>query len=1306
MRRIPKILMAVLLTTVLLVTSVVPALAVATGKITTVNTTHYFQSYANDRWSDLKTPKHVLNSDKTLTFYCLQHKKATPKGQVYDLEDVMDGYNEKTRNGIYAIMFNGYPFNSYGLSAEKAFYATANALRCWLAERGDSQHYNMSKLNDFTAAQLRELAATGTITKKLKVKETENIAMLQFMVELLIAARNQETMTHNIALKTSDIELVNNGYYFSGVSYVSIENLRGGYKIDASGLPEGSYITGYTGKADDTLSISIPITPETAGQTYVLFFTGYDDRVPGNVRAFDAQDATYQRVLGVYAGANYMEEVCATTLLITTPSNPMPDLTIASLTTDRAEYNGGEKVTVTATVHNQGGADAEAFKTAVELEGLSPIQKECSGLASGASIEMTYEFTAPVREHADTLDVFGFADCENAVLESNESNNDAVASVNILAAQPDITITSLKADKSSYAGGETITLKAVVRNRGNRSADAFDVSLTATGMEKQIKALSGLEAGGSKTLTYTCTAPSGSSGSSIDFLAYADCDDVVNESNENNNKAETRVSVNAVLPDLTIESVTPESGSVRQGESVSISVVVGNRGNKDVADSDVKLVIGGRVVGTKPVESLPAGGNRTIAFSYTAPDDAPAGVLDIVATVDPDNRIRESNETNNTGTNTMEMEARLPDLTIVSVMPDPSVLQPGDTAKITVVVGNDGDRDVASSEVTLTIGGKAVASLPLKNLPIDRTTTLIFEYTIPDNMPEGTLNIVATVDPENSIAEKDETNNTGTGSMKVEIKLPDLTIAAVRPQIMRAQPGDKVGIEVIVGNQGEKAVASTEVTLFVGSEASGTLPVKNVSAGGKTALSFAYTVPENAPEGTLEIIAIVDPANSIRESNENNNTGRNTMQVEIKLPDLTIHAVTPNSSVVEPGETVTIDVVLGNDGDKGVSATEVSLMVDGEVIGSKPIGNLLAGGSTTISYAYTVPEEKPTGTLQVIATIDPGNLIRESNEDNNTGSSAIGVETLLPDLEIIATNASDWYSLMDVVVTATVRNNTPKAVPSVPVRLTVGNESYEERICVPGGAENLAVFRIAVPDVTGRMNISFLVDPDNEIEEMSESNNDLSHSVEIAPLPNGTVVDPDDPDLQAICESSGFSGMPELEQSTYHKWREYRYENGSYVLHDYQAKLEMSVILEPDERVAYEEFPDLIESGFGVSIAVKTVLSTNYDHAEKLVGTQRVWCWSPESGYGELSGYSDVFDSLNVKEGNRGDKLIRWEYAVNPHSETGSRLHYTPLWFPDGSYRIQAQGFQAWSPAGEMYVIGSDDVTIDGDMYDRVTAVN
>ena len=238
MKRNIRILIASLIIVVLLITSVVPALAVATGKVTTYNTTHYFQSYANSRWSDLKTPRHALSSDKSLIFYCLQHKKSTPKGQGYTLANVMDSYNATTRNGIYAIMFNGYPFNSYGMSAEKAFYATANALRCWLAERGDSQHYNMSKLNGFNASQLRNLAASGIITNKMRVKDAGNIAMMKFMVELLISARNQETMSHNIYLDAMNVQLVNSGNYFTGTSQVTIENLRGGYKMDASDLPE------------------------------------------------------------------------------------------------------------------------------------------------------------------------------------------------------------------------------------------------------------------------------------------------------------------------------------------------------------------------------------------------------------------------------------------------------------------------------------------------------------------------------------------------------------------------------------------------------------------------------------------------------------------------------------------------------------------------------------------------------------------------------------------------------------------------------------------------------------------------------------------------------------------------------------------------------------------------------------------------------------------------------------------------------------------------------------------------------------
>ena len=139
--------------------------------------------------------------------------------------------------------------------------------------------------------------------------------------------------------------------------------------------------------------------------------------------------------------------------------------------------------------------------------------------------------------------------------------------------------------------------------------------------------------------------------------------------------------------------------------------------------------------------------------------------------------------------------------------------------------------------------------------------------------------------------------------------------------------------------------------------------------------------------------------------------------------------------------------------------------------------------------------------------------------------------------------------------------------------------------------------------------------------------------------------------------------------------------------------------------MAYEEEPKLIESGFGVAIRVTNVLTTNYDHEEKLIGSQSIWAWSPENGYGQFSGYSDIFDDLEVFFGERGGHETRWQYRVNPFSETDSRLHYTPLWFPDGEYRVFIESVYGWTPAGQFYVYGSDAVTIDGDMYDRVTAV-
>ena len=133
--------------------------------------------------------------------------------------------------------------------------------------------------------------------------------------------------------------------------------------------------------------------------------------------------------------------------------------------------------------------------------------------------------------------------------------------------------------------------------------------------------------------------------------------------------------------------------------------------------------------------------------------------------------------------------------------------------------------------------------------------------------------------------------------------------------------------------------------------------------------------------------------------------------------------------------------------------------------------------------------------------------------------------------------------------------------------------------------------------------------------------------------------------------------------------------------------------------------PGIMESGFGFSGQCTATLTTNYDHPEKLVGAQVVWVRYPESAYGQLSEWQNVRDSLEVNTGAAGDMTVTWRLALNPYSVTGSRLHYTPLWYPDGEYTALAQAFYAWSPVGQLYGFEADSVTISGDMYDRITTI-
>ena len=1185
-----RILILLLLLTLAL--AAIPAYA-ATGKVTTKTTTNLFDAYnaTSKAWNELKTAQHRLSS--TYVAYCLQHKKSVPNSETYKLDDLYDNYSDKVKKGLQIILTNGYPWETGGLTAAQAEYATANAVRFWLSECGDKEFYNQTNLGSFTDAQLRTLASSGTITKKIRVRDASYIPALQFSVELLIKARAQQTITHDIGLGATNVSAARSGSVFSGSTAITVTNLRGGYTLDSSALPAGSTVTGYTGAASETLTISIPASAATANKTYTLTVTGKDDRCRANIAAIGHNsNASYQRVVTVRIGTSWYTEVVTKTFTVTTGAyeTPKPDLIITSLTPGKSTFLTGENMTFSATVKNQGAAAAGRFDVGLTLGDLTHYSY-IDGLAVGASQTVSFSFTAP--STAQTVTLNGKADSLEGIDESNETNNTASTSVTVIApSYPDLVITALTTNASSYTVEDGMTISATVKNQGNAASGAFYTSLTGSNGASAKAYCSGLNVGAFTTLTWTWTAPA--SPCTLTLTGYADCDGNVQESNENNNTATTSVSVIArKYPDLIVTSVTPEQPSYTAGSTVVVNSVIKNSGDKDAGTFVVSFTPQGMSAQTQTLTGLAVGATKTLRWTFTAPILTSTQSKSLTVVADSTNAVTESNESNNTGTGSVTIIGEKPDLTVTGLTADAAKYKPNETVTITATVKNNGIVPCPASKLRLSGDG------------------------------------------------------------------------------ITAQTKD----------------------------------VPALAAGGSTTVTFTFTAPYVIGDKTFAITATSDPDNQIAESNENNNSRNGSFTVSNPLPDLTVTKIQANKNEYTEDETGRVTVTVVNQGSKAVDSSKLKLVLGDFFSETKTTGMIAVGSAAQVTFDFIAPETLERMTVTATATTDPTNEITESNENNNTLTSTLAVKPIPPDLAIIATNAQNWYAGKEVVVTATVVNYTKRAVPEVTVRLTLGGKRYEEVIPMPGNGSNLAVFRIQLPATTGTTSLAFVVDPYNAIPEGNENNNDLSKSVQILAVPAGIVLDPDLSDLEQTYKTRGLLPIPNTTNSDYHIWQEVRYEGGSYVTKTYWARLQTVFALAPDPRIAYPTEPKRMESGFGVQIALRTQLTTNYDHPEKLVGVQMAWVFSPEAGYGQYSKWSGVFDALEISAGSSGDKITQWRYAVNPWSESGSRLHYTPLWFPDGQYTVLSQAFYAWSPAGQMYWYDAGSVDILGDMYDRVTAI-
>lgn len=198
----------------------------------------YFEKYNDGYWSDLGTPPHsVVETGQPA--YCLQMSLESPYGDGYDATDGTQYYTPTILNGLKAILAHGYPASNGGFNDNQAQYATANAIRYFLAENGiqEMPYY---------------LRDTGNSRPKPGYE-----ALFAWCLELLEYGRHPDTY-HSISFSNSDMTLESQDTSFVGDVRVSFTGLTRGYTLDTSTFPAGASIKGYTGSNGDTLHISIP----------------------------------------------------------------------------------------------------------------------------------------------------------------------------------------------------------------------------------------------------------------------------------------------------------------------------------------------------------------------------------------------------------------------------------------------------------------------------------------------------------------------------------------------------------------------------------------------------------------------------------------------------------------------------------------------------------------------------------------------------------------------------------------------------------------------------------------------------------------------------------------------------------------------------------------------------------------------------------------------------------------------------------------------------------------------------------------
>ena len=332
-----------------------------------------------------------------------------------------------------------------------------------------------------------------------------------------------------------------------------------------------------------------------------------------------------------------------------------------------------------------------------------------------------------------------------------------------------------------------------------------------------------------------------------------------------------------------------------------------------------------------------------------------------------------------------------------------------------------------------------------------------------------------------------------------------------------------------------------------------------------------------------------------------------------------------------------------------------------------------------------------------------GNTDYESNGTNNAADFTCNTDLPLT-LTSIAPNAA-YREGTDVISSFYIWNGsnvniTPNYNTQVRLRIYKNGQStpfttLTKDVAVPASGNNLVYFKWKVPSGLNGSSVTLKAD----IYDGSKYWNLISDNRATTPYTYYKT-----PDTRYEEKAPAGFSIPASPSGSNESaaWYEYVYENGGFVRKNYGISLVKSTdnTITPmtGETAVQKNGQWLMKSGYGFSVYTRSLIAGISGYTTPLTSAYTLPQYSyvlyPEYNYSYTSGKATTLERYN-------ETSTASAYYRLPNFGEYGRVHFTPLWFPDGTYAVKIVQSDCWTPAGMIScTIIPNTITISGNAYD------